>query len=486
MNRALSTRKNTAYNIAYRVFSVFLPLVTAPYLSRVVGQTGVGLYSYAWNISYFCCLIAMLGLENYGTRAVVAARDDPGELNRVFSQIWRMQRAVAAAMLAVWIGYLLLVADQERVIALALTPMSISCLFNLDWALMGLDQFRPIALRNTAVKLAAAASVFIFIHAPEDIWIYGLVWSLATCAGCAMSAAALRGRVRPVRVGRREAFAHLAPCALLFTSVLAVSVYRVMDKVMVGAIASMAQNGLYENAEKIVYCLSGFISAVGTVMLSKVSAMQQHGETEAIKRHLDATMQAILCMTSAMAFGVAAVADRLCLLFYGEDFTGSAPLMAPLAFTLIMIGFANVIRTQWILPQKRDRIVVRSVCAGAAVNLIANLLLIPRMQAMGAVIGTLLAELTVPVMQWVQIRGELDYRRLMRHTAGYLAVGGGMLLIVRAFGRLVPVTWPGLLAQMAVGALCYGAACLGLWRATKSPLERLLPWRHRDKRREQP
>ena len=482
-NRALSTRKNTAYNIAYRVFSIFLPLVTAPYLSRVVGQTGVGLYSYAWNISYFCCLIAMLGLENYGTRAIVGARDDPHELNRVFSQVWRMQRAVAAVMLAIWLCYVFLVAGEERTIALALTPMSISCLFNLDWALMGLDQFRPIALRNTAVKLAAAACVFIFIHSPDEIWIYGFVWSIATCAGCVMSAAALRGKLHPVPVERREAFAHFAPCALLFTSVLAVSVYRVMDKVMVGAIASMAQNGLYENAEKIIYCLSGFISAVGTVMLPKVSAMQKRGETEAIKHHLDATMQAILCMTSAMAFGVAAIADRLCPLFYGDDFIDSAPLMAPLAFTLVMIGFANVIRTQWILPQQRDRIVVRSVCAGAAVNLIANIILIPRLQAMGAVIGTLLAEFTVPVMQWVQIRGELDYRRLLRHSAVYLAIGCGMLLAVRAVGMLVPATWPGLIVQVAVGAACYGAACLCLWRMTGSPLLRLLPWRRDKKRR---
>ena len=72
----MSTRKNTAYNVAYRVFSVLLPLVTAPYLSRTVGREGVGLYSYAWNISYFFCLVAMLGLENYGTRAIAAVRDD--------------------------------------------------------------------------------------------------------------------------------------------------------------------------------------------------------------------------------------------------------------------------------------------------------------------------------------------------------------------------------------------------------------------------
>ena len=105
----MSTRKNTAYNMAYRVFSILLPLVTAPFLSRQVGQGGVGLYSYAWNISYFMCLAAMLGLENYGTRAIAAVRDDREALNRTFSAIWRMQRAVAGAVLILWLAYVFLV-----------------------------------------------------------------------------------------------------------------------------------------------------------------------------------------------------------------------------------------------------------------------------------------------------------------------------------------------------------------------------------------
>ena len=470
----MSTRKNTLYNVAYRMFSVLLPLVTAPFLSRTVGQAGVGLYSYAWNISYFFCLVAMLGLENYGTRAIAACRERPEELNRTFSGIWRMQLCVAGAVLAVWLVYVLAVADEERTIAWPLTMMSVSCLINLDWALMGLEQFRPIALRNTAVKLIAAACVFLLIRSKDDLWIYGFAWSAATLVGCLLSAASLRGRVRLVPVSRSEVQRHLRPCALLAVSVIAVSVYRTMDKVMVGAMAGMDQNGLYENAEKIVYCLSGFISAVGTVMLPKISALQKKGETERIRVHMDKTMQAILCMTGAMAFGLAAVADRLCPLFYGEDFTGSAPLMVPLGFTLMMIGFANVVRTQWILPQERDRVVVRSVCAGAAVNLAANLLLIPRMQAMGAVVGTLLAEFTVPLAQAIQLRGELPYRRYLAHVATYAVPGLAMLGAVRLLGRWVPVSWPGLVLQMAVGAALYGALCLGWWKITKNPLLRLL------------
>ena len=247
-----STKKNAAYNVAYRMFSVFLPLVTAPYLSRTVGTDGVGLYSLAWSVSYVFCLIGMLGLNDYGVRTIAQVRDDREKLDRTFSAIWQMQLMVAGVTLIAWFGYVFLVAGEEQTIALHLTMMSVSCLCSLDWCLMGLDIFKPIALRNTFVKLAAAACVFLFVKEKADLWIYGFVWSLATLLGNLLSAASLRGKVKYRRVSLRESLQHLAPCAVLFISVLAVNIYRTMDKVMVSAIAGVDENGLYENAEKTI------------------------------------------------------------------------------------------------------------------------------------------------------------------------------------------------------------------------------------------
>lgn len=464
----LNTRKNTLYNVAYRVFSLLLPLVTAPYLTRTVGQYGFGLYGYAWSISYMFCLVGMLGLENYGVRAIARVRDDQAQLDRTFSGIWRMQLLVAGVTLAAYLVYVFVIAGAERTIALALTMMSVSCLVNLDWLLMGLDQFKPIALRNTAVKLLAAACVFLFVRGEDTVWVYGLVWSAATLIGCLSCWPTAMKRVHLVPVSWREALTHLKPCAVLFISVIAVSVYRQMDKVMVGALSTMHQNGLYEAAEKIIYCLSGFISAIGTVMLPKVSNMWKKGEHEKIRRHIDVSMQGILCMVSAMAFGLAAVADVFTPLFYGAEFASAALLMAPLAFTLIMIGFANVIRTQVILPQGRDIVFIRSVVSGAVVNLAANALLIPRLGAMGAVVGTLLAEGSVPMVQWLHLRRELPYGRYLRYAAEYAGVGLAMLAAVRLLAGVLPLGgWPGLLVQAAFGAAVYGALCLGLWTVTK-------------------
>lgn len=473
----MSTRKNALYNVLYRVFSVFLPLVTSPYLSRTVGSDGVGLYSYAWNISHVFVLIGLLGLENYGVRAIARVRDDAPALHRTFSEIWRMQRTVASAALALWLGYVLLIADQEKTIALHLTMMSVSCLVNLDWCLMGLDQFRPIALKNTAVKLLAAAAVFLFVKGPEDLWIYAFAWSLATLLACLSCWTSLRGRIRLVPVSFPAAMQHLRPCAVLFISVLAISIFRSMDKVMVGALSSMAQNGYYENAEKIIFCLSGFITAIGTAMLPKASALFKKGDAARVRTQLDTTMQLVMCMVCALSFGVAAVARDFAPLFFGEDFAFSGELMIPLAFTLIGMGFANVVRTQWILPQGKDRIFVISVVAGAILNLIFNALLIPPFGASGAVVGTLLAEFTLPAVHFLFLRRELPHGPLIRHALTYACLGAIMLLAVRLTDACLPVEgWPGLIIQVLVGVTVYGALCLGMWIKTKNAaILRLIP-----------
>ena len=466
----MSTRKNAGYNVAYRMFSVLLPLVIAPYLSRMVGTEGVGLYSKAWSISYIFCLVGMLGLNDYGVRTIAQVRDDREELDRTFSAIWQMQLLVAGATLLFWFGYVLFVAGPERDIAFSLSMMSVSCLVSFDWCLMGLDQFKQIALRNTAVKIIATACVFIFVRSMDDLWIYGLAWSLSTLLGNLSCAATLKGKVTYRRVPLKDSLEHLRPCAVLFISVIAVSIYRTMDKVMVSVIAvdGINENGLYENAEKVIYCLSGFISAIGTVMMPKVAHMQKKGETERIARHIDRSMDLVICMVSAMAFGVAAVAQRFAPLFYGDEFRYSGILMIPLAYTLIMIGFANVIRTQVVLPQKRDHIFVKSVCCGAVVNLVVNACLIRSMGGMGAVIGTLAAEMTVPGVQYVILRRELPYGQYLKHVAAYAVIGGVMLLCVRGVGKLLPAeTWLNLGIQTAAGIAVYGGLCLAYWKVAK-------------------
>ena len=252
--------------------------------------------------------------------------------------------------------------------------------------------------------------------------------------------------------------------------------HAISTEVMIGALADMAQTGLYENAEKIILCLSGFISAIGTVMLPKVSRMTRMKQMDAVKRHIRLSMELVMCMVCAMAFGLAAVAVNFAPLFYGDDFAYSGTLMMPLAFTLLSIGFANVIRTQWVLPQGRDTIFVHSVLTGAVINLIANFVLIPPFGAMGAAAATVLAEFSVPAVQFVYLRKELPYAQYLKTTGVYCLFGLVMAGAVALLGYVLPLYgWGKLAVQVVGGAAVYGALCLTYWKlAKRSDIFRLM------------
>ena len=185
-----------------------------------------------------------------------------------------------------------------------------------------------------------------------------------------------------------------------------------------------------------------------------------------MKKHIDASMELVMCMVCALGFGLASVAVEFAPLFYGSDFAQSGLLMIPLSMTLLTIGFANVIRTQWVLPQKRDGIFVKSVLTGAAVNILLNALLIPHFGAMGAVAATLAAELSVPVVQFVILRRELPFGRYLRYGLVYSAIGLAMCGVVRLAALLPVGGWLGLAVQVAAGGIAYISLCFLWWKAS--------------------
>ena len=190
------------------------------------------------------------------------------------------------------------------------------------------------------------------------------------------------------------------------------------------------------------------------------------GLMDEVKQHIDASMELVMCMVCALGFGLAGIAPEFSVLFYGEAFADSGLLMTLLAFTLLTIGFANVIRTQWVLPQKRDHIFIKSVLTGAAVNVVFNALLIPFFGAKGAVVATMAAELAVPVVQFVLLRRELPFLRYLRYALTYSAIGLIMYLGVRATVWADLDGWQLLALRVALGAIVYIALCALLWMRT--------------------
>ena len=451
--------KNYIYNTAYNVLNIILPLITAPYLARILGTNGVGIYAFYFAIAQWFALFAKLGLTNYGTRHLASVRDDPFKLKRDFSEIYVMQIVTTAIITLLYIGFICIVAEN-KLLASLFGLWVISVTFDVDWLLFALEDFKTAAVRSCLVKLISAIAIFVFVRSKEDVWIYALITALSYSSGYFYLWVKSRNYLNFRQVDFKNVFSHIKPCLTLMIPVIALSIYRTMDKVMLGMLSTMSETGLYEYAERLIYALCSFISSLGTVMMPRMSNLAAKKDKETSSKYIEHSMIFIMFLSIGMCFGLLSISDSLIYLLYGKEFNGSTPLLNLLSITLIFIGWGNVIRTQFVIPNKKDKIYIVSIALGAICNLIVNALLISNLGAVGACIGTIVAELIVPVYQFIVLRKELPYKRYLKNTVPFLIAGLCMFALCYIIHHKMNTGLLTMVIQILVGGVFYGSISL--------------------------
>lgn len=450
-----NVKKNFIYNIAYQLLVIILPLITAPYISRVLGTEGVGIYSYTYSITYYFVLFAMLGLNNYGNRQIAKVRDDKEKLAKTFSSIYCMQIVTSAIMIIAYVIYLLFIVKENKSIAIIQTIYLVSTAFDINWFFFGLEKFKLTVTRNTIIKILTIICIFIFVKTKDQLYLYTLIMAAGTLLSQLMLWPFVKKYTKLVRVKFKNIMIHFKPCLILFIPVIAVSLYKIMDKVMIGNLSTMEQVGLYENSEKIINILTALITALGTVMLPKISNLLANGEKEKSKQYIEKSMEFTIVSSVALTFGLMAIAKSFAPLFFGEEFKDAGIIIQYLSVTTIFIAVANVIRTQYLIPNEKDKSYIISVSIGAAVNIILNLILIPKYQALGAVIGTIFAEFSVMLYQIIDVRKELPIFKYLKDNFKYLVLGIIMFFLVSSLQNFVENDLLLVTVQVIVGIIIY-------------------------------
>jgi O-antigen/teichoic acid export membrane protein len=340
--------------------------------------------------------------------------------------------------------------------------ITVACsLFDISWFFFGIEKFQITVARNLVVKVLNMALIFGLVKGPEDLAAYTAIMVGGNLLNHLLLFPFLRKEVVFVRPSFREMKQHFKPMVVLFFPVVAVSIYKIMDKVMIGALSTTTQTGFYEYAEKIISLPVTLITAVGAVMLPRLSAMLGKDQQDQARRLTQVTMEVMMALTCAMAWGIFAIAPEFAPAFFGEEFAWSGIVMMGLAPSVICQSWANVIRTQHLIPAKMDAVYVGSTWVGAAVNLTMNLLLIPRFHALGAAIGTLCAEFAVAAYQTWHVRRVLPIGQYFVNSVYYLIPSGVMVVLIRLMTRYLELEGFGLIAlQVVGGGLAYCALAL--------------------------
>lgn len=419
-----SVKANIAYNFAYQVLILALPLVTAPYLSRVIGADGIGTYSYSYAIATYFVYVVMLGLNNYGNRTI-AACGSREERTRAFWSIYAMQAICFAVSGFAYTLYALFWAEN-RLVALLQGLYVASSLFDINWFFFGVEQFKLTVIRNTVVKILTVVFIFLFVKSASDVALYVGIMGASTLLSQVVLWPFLRQFVGIYRPKPREILSHVKPNAILFVSVIAISVYNTLSRIMLGAMAGTEAVGYFENAEKIVSVPTSLVNAVGTVMLPRTSALMARGKYDEASAHLDRTMAYIMAFASVATFGIPCVADSFVMVFYGPGFAETAEILVVLCATVPLLAFGNVMRTQYLIPKGRDSVFLLSAVCGAITSVTVNFALIPRFGGMGAACASVAAQAAVLACQVVCVRRDFPVCRYVLLSVLFLAMGAIM------------------------------------------------------------
>ena len=468
-----SLQKNFLYNVLYQILLVILPLITAPYISRTLGATAVGVYSYTYSVAYYFLLIAMLGIGNHGNRSIAAVRDDRKKLNKTFSSIYSLQVITFSIAILAYAIYLVLFVKDNRLIVLLQLIYVTSGLFDIGWLFFGLEQFKLTVARNTLIKISTVVLMFVFVHKPSDLWKYTLIMSAGTLFSQAYLWLYVKKYVSFEKCSVKEITSNIKPVLILFIPVLAYSIYKVMDKIMLGNMSSYDQVGFYNNAEKIINIPMGIITALGTVMLPRMYNIVANGDKKRVDDYIRISAKLVTLLSSAIAFGLMGVSSVLAPVFFGDEFIACGEIIRLLSVTVVFIAWANVIRTQYLIPNKRDSIYLTSTMVGAILNLIINWMLIPKYQANGAAFGTIVAEFSVMLVQMVAVKNELPMRKYIMSYSPILIIGLIMAVLVDRIGIKLGVSVSTLAIQILAGGFFFCIATIAYLRISNDEMWRL-------------
>ncbi|MCD8074216.1 MAG: flippase [Lachnospiraceae bacterium] len=467
----VNLKLNIAYQMFYEVIALCLPLITSPYISRVLGAENLGIYSYTYSIATYFGMFAVLGVKNHGNREIAKSRSDQDKVNHTFSNIYTVQFIASVVVLVVYFIYALFIASEYTVFFIIQGLYVISCLLDISWFFIGLEQIKLTVIRSTVIKILSFVATFVFVRDASDLWKYCLIVAFSAFLSQAALWTYFPRYAKLVKPNGVEVKKQLKPMLILFIPVIAVSIYNVMDKIMVGSMSTKSQLGYYENSEKIINCTKTVMTSFGTVMMPRMSRLAAEKNVQQSKRYMRLSIEAVMFIAFALAFGIGSIANDFSVLYWGEEFAPCGLLLMGLAVSLPFSGFANVIRTQYLIPNNKDNTYIAAVISGAVINAIVNATLIPSQGAFGAVIGTICAEGAVCVIQCFAARKEIEIGVYIRKTVPFLAIGAIMCLCVVLLNRVLNMSLIlNLLIEIVVGAVVYLALSLIYFVATKNEI----------------
>lgn len=454
-----SVKKNYIYNLMYQLLLLIIPFITTPYLSRVLGADGIGLNSYANAMVSYFTLFACLGTGTYGQRAISYVQNKKEERSRVFWETFLFRLTMVIITLIAYGIYLFFV-KENKIIYIILSLNIINVVFDITWFFQGLEEFQKTVFRNGLMKILNVIFIFTFVKNSNDLVIY----IFGTIVLSVLGSLSLWGYLPKYicRVKNIHPFKDLKTIIKLFIPTVAIQIYTIVDKSMLGIFAnSYLENGYYEQAEKVTKLCLTVVTSLGTVMIPRIGKTFKEGNVEKLNNYMYNSYNFIWFLSIPIMFGLIAISDIFVPIFFGIGYEKVTIILPILSILVIVIGLSNVNGIQYFIPIGKENILTLTVITGAVVNLILNLILIPKFYSVGACIASVIAELCVTAIGFIYIGKDkqLSLKRIFSQSIKYFISGLIMFAIVMVLKIFIDTDIFDLIILILCGGISY-VVCL--------------------------
>lgn len=457
-----SIKKNYIYNLLYELVLIITPFVTTPYVSRALGADGVGLYSFTYSIVTYFILFAGLGTTKFGQREVSYHQENIEERSIAF---WNTEVIRITTTLIMLICYLTFASFQKdyRAIYFIHAFYLLNVPLDISWAFQGMEEFGTIVGRNIIFRILTVISIFAFVRDSSDVAIYTLCLSGLTALASLSLWPFLKGRIKRLNWKRLTIGPAIKTTLAFFIPTIAIQVYTYLDKTMIGLITgSSFQNGYYEQAQKIVAMALTVITASGTVMIPRMGHLYANGKIEEIKNYLEKSFRFVWMLSIPMCLGIIVISGSFVPWFFGAGYDAVVPILKVFSLLIIVLGLNNVIGLQYLIPTGKQNTYTVCVISGAVVNLLCNLLLIPRFGAIGATVASVFAEICIAGIEFCIIRKEIRFSLVMKSAIKYLISAVVMFVILLPISKRLNSSIINTVILISSGVLVYSGMLIAL------------------------
>lgn len=451
-----SIKRNYLYNVLYQILAFIVPLITTPYVSRVLGASGIGDYNYTVGIVTYFGLIAATGTASFGNREIARRQNDVFERSKMFWEIWIFRLTCTGIALLAFVAFIFNFLLQYRILFLIQLFTVGSWIADISWFCQGMENFKVTAMRNLFIKLFGTALVFLLVKEKEDLWIYTMIYSVTFLLGNLSMWGYAAKQIKLVNVKYLHPFRNTKEIFQLFIPVIAIQIYTVLDKTMLGTFGNTTEVGYYSQADKIVTLALTVISSLVTVLLPRISllyAEQKKGELEGI---LNKALDYIFLLSLPMMIGCLLVIDEFVPVFFGDGYSPVTRVIQVLSVLYIVLSLGRLFGTLLVAENKQNKYTF-AVTFASIVNFSLNFafLQFTSLGAVGVSIASVVAETTATLLQLYYVKDTISIKMLVKSLRKYVIPTIIMGIILIGMRLFMESSFLSLIVQVGLGISLY-------------------------------